>query len=145
MKAASLGIVIGLALAAAARAAETGPAPLPRVDDVTLTASVDKPEIKIGEPVMVRLTYRNTGTKTYWVEEDHLGWFHFSCTVKDEAGRPVENPFGLTGLEGISGPFSRHTLPPGGSVNVSRLLNECVVFRAPGTYALEPVGLVGLD
>ena len=48
-------------------------APFPPVEDVVVRAEMEKAEIAVGEPVVVRLVYENKGTATYWVEEDHLG------------------------------------------------------------------------
>ncbi len=128
----------GPATAPAGGAARGGAAPFPPVEDVVVRAEMEKAEIAVGEPVVVRLVYENKGTATYWVEEDHLGWFHYSCTITDSQGKAVPDVFASTGLMSIDGPFSIHRLGPAEKLTVVRLLNECVVFPKADTYTVMP-------
>jgi hypothetical protein len=120
-------------------AAEITPA-----DNVTVRVELDKPEVEIGQPVLVRLIYENHGQETYYVEIDHAGFFHQPCTVTDDAGKALPNPFAQAGLSSRSAsiPTVTHPLPPGKTVTDTRLLNECVIFSKPGTYRVEPASKI---
>ena len=113
-------------------------ADFPLAPDVVIHAQLEPAQAAIGQPVMVHLVYENQGKDTYWFDEDHLGWFHHSCTVTDADHKVLSDPFERTGLVTINGPFSIHRLAPNDKITVARLLNECVVFSKPGDYTITP-------
>ncbi len=124
--------------AAAAKAKEP-----PVTDDVVLSAEPEKPEVAMGDPLLVTLRFRNVGKQTYWLEEDHFGTFHTCFVVRDAAGKVLDNPYRASvGAEEENGPVSEHELKPGGEVAFTRMLNECVRFEKPGVYTVEALDLV---
>jgi hypothetical protein len=111
---------------------------VPITRDIEITLRPDKDEYDLDDIIIIAIHYRNVGKETYSFTESHTGGFHVPFDVKDEKGQYVPNPYQEPPrIRFFSGVSSTQVLRPGKTLVIKKTLNQCVHFRAAGTYTVS--------